>query len=1202
MGFLDNDGSPASQARFYGPNVAAVAPDGGMLLGTMFNYRVRRVGSDGIIDTVAGTGTYYGTGGYYGDGGLATQARLYAAKDIGFMPDGSTLITDSDAGIYVTARVRRIGLDGIITTFAGGGTDSGDGVPAAQARLALSTYGLAVGPDSIVFISDADNERIRKISPSNPRFGISDFTIASEDSRQLYRFSASGRHLSTIDTLTKAVVYSFAYDSAGRLTAVTDTDGNTLTIERDASGHPTAIVAPFGQRTALSLDANGYLARVADPAGNAYAMTYTADGLLTAFADPNGQTSTLAYNSLGQLIGDTEAAGGGKTLERAKLASGDGYSVTLTSGEGRATLYQVRNLGTGDQERRVTGPDGATTVTLTQTNGTIKTTAPDGTVTETVEGPDPRFGMQSPIAKSTKIVSGGKTATLATSVSAALSDPLDPLSLTTLTTATTVNTRNTTSVYTAATRRSETTSPAGRKRYSLLDAQGHLIETGVTGLAPLALTYDAQGRPTTLTQTSGGETRQIQLAYDAQGQLDTLTDPLGRTVEFSHDLAGRLVGQTLPDLSQIGFDYDPKGNLTALTPPGQPAHAFDYTPVDLAAVYQPPSATPGGDTGYAYDLDRQPTRVLRPDGDSIEASYDSAGRLDTLTTPAGSYGYGYNAASQLISLTAPGDIDLSYSYSQALLTGVTWTGPVAGQVGFVYDNDFRLSQVTVNGANSIAYAYDTDSLLIAAGALTLSRRADNGLLSGTRLGLVSDSYTYNGFGERAGYEATVDGTEQFAAVYTRDRLGQIVKKTETVASVTTTDTYAYDARGRLIEVQRNDVITDAYTYDANGNRLSKTASGSSVTGTYDDQDRLLAYGGATYAYTANGELQTKTVGAAVTAYDYDARGNLRGVDLPNGKQIEYLIDGQNRRIGKQVNGTLVQGFLYQESLKPIAELDGTGDIVSRFVYASGVNVPDYLIKDGATYRLIKDHLGSLRLVVDATTGAVAQRIDYDAFGNVLADTNPGFQPFGFAGGLYDQDTGLVRFAARDYDPETGRWTAKDVIGFSDTANRYAYAKNDPINLQDLNGLFTIGLNFYNGFGGGASLSLDDNGASLDIEFGLGKGMGIEFDPKGTSFRGDPLRYVEDEAEWFAEIEGKKSGVGLSCSAKVPISGDDGSIGAPIFDGKVCAGPLCGGSGGITGKWDPSQSTAENLGRSKDGGWANASVEGKVGARYRAKLW
>jgi RHS repeat-associated protein len=109
--------------------------------------------------------------------------------------------------------------------------------------------------------------------------------------------------------------------------------------------------------------------------------------------------------------------------------------------------------------------------------------------------------------------------------------------------------------------------------------------------------------------------------------------------------------------------------------------------------------------------------------------------------------------------------------------------------------------------------------------------------------------------------------------------------------------------------------------------------------------------------------------------------------------------------------------------------------------------------DGALYYLFYDHLGSLRRVTDAD-GTIVKQVDYDAFGQIVDETNSALSiPLGFAGGLHDRSTGLVRFGFRDYDPEVGRWTAKDPIFFEggDT-DLYGYSLNNPVSFVDISGL------------------------------------------------------------------------------------------------------------------------------------------------------
>ena len=322
--------------------------------------------------------------------------------------------------------------------------------------------------------------------------------------------------------------------------------------------------------------------------------------------------------------------------------------------------------------------------------------------------------------------------------------------------------------------------------------------------------------------------------------------------------------------------------------------------------------------------------------------------------------------------------------------------------------------------------------------------------------LLALSRSFNGHGEIASEGSSVNGAGLYTWNVCRDDAGRITEKTETINGISIDYGYSYDTMGRLLTVTRDGTLAAEYRYNPDGTRSYEMNTARGIAGrtfAYSDEDHLLTAGDGSYQYDVDGFLTTKTEGTDTTLYQYGSRGELLSVTPPDGRVIEYVNDPLGRRIAKKIDGATVEKYLWQGMTRLLAIYDGADNLIMRFEYADS-RMPLSMVKDGTRYYLSYDQVGSLRIIADMT-GNVVKRIDYDAFGNILSDSDPGFTvPFGFAGGLHDRDTGLVRFGYRDYDTDTGRWTAKDPIFFDggDT-DLYGYTQNDPVNWIDPYGMF-----------------------------------------------------------------------------------------------------------------------------------------------------
>jgi RHS repeat-associated protein len=928
--------------------------------------------------------------------------------------------------------------------------------------LVYPVTGLAVTPDNTLILLRTDAPNLPEILYYPQKTALKGVLATplltldypSEDGSEIYVFATDGRHLSTLDSLTGATKWSFGYDSNNLVVTMTDSVGLTTLIQRDGTGQPTAIVGPYGQTTALGVDANGFLNLVSNPANESTTMSSTSGGLLSSITGPLADTYKVTYNGLGLVTSVSDPLGGGWSDEVTNLSDlGTGYAgvdVEATNSVGDTLFRGLVLLPNGNTTESYYDGSNSLGETILEPSGDEYTYSANGSHAYVGVGSDPRFGQQvQRPANVTVQFTSNLSATASFQQSTALLNNGDPLSLTGLTNVGKLNGNTYTDIYTATNRTITSATPTGRISTIVLDPLGRVSDLAQAGLPAIDLAYDAEGRLVTITNISSIGAATTTIAYDGLGQISAITDPLGGATALGYDAAGRLNKEVLPDGSLATFTHDSEYNLTSVTSPGRPAYTFQYNAVGSLTKYTPPLVGSDESVSFAYDTERNVTQVTYPDGQIAAFQYGLDGRLQQAALGAGptlTYQYGTNLGPgylQQVAVTSSTGDAIQYAYTGSILTGATWSGIVTGQVGFQINADLLATSESVDDS-TVAYAYDADGLLTQAGNLAITRDPASGFVTGNSLGVVTDQRLYDDAGLLTNYTASTNGTRVWSLAMSYDLSGRLTNRVETIGGKTQTVGYVYDQARRLQQVWLNGAVATTYTYDTNGNRLTRN----SETATYDAQDRVLTYAGSSFTWSPNGTLQSRLNGGQTTDYNYDVRGALVSADIVSGQQISYVTDAAGQRIAKQVNGSLQRGWLWNQD-RVVAQVDGSSSLTEHFIYGADGLTPSYMIAGTNTYRVISDESGTVRLVVNVADGAIAQQLDYDEFGRVLADSNPGFQPFGFDGGLYDPDTGLVRFGGRDYSSETGQWTARDPILFGGAQySLYAYVGNDPINFLD----------------------------------------------------------------------------------------------------------------------------------------------------------
>ena len=940
------------------------------------------------------------------------------------------------------------------------------------------------------------------------------YVVPAEEGTLALVFDADGRHLRTVDADRGVVVWAFGYDAGGALVSVTGQTGQTTTIERDADGSPTAIVGHFGHRTDLTVDADGLLSSVTDPLGRTRTFDYD-DGLLVAHTDWAGNPASYAYDDLGLLTEAVATDGVSFTLQEEVITETqvDGRRVTLDiGGVERRTYEWVVERDLDLRTTTATLPSGAVNRTYDYRHGEVVAEMADGTSQRHHASPDPRFGSAGAHVGLLERY-GGDSLFATTTVEVVMGNPLDPFSVEHVTR--TMGISGEGDYVTGLDRDAGTTTrttPDGSTVVASWDAEGLVthVDPG-DGLAQITIERDEDGL---ITRTVEGD-RVTTTTYGADGLRDSETGPAGRTRTFDHDAAARLVSSSDHTGAAVTYRWDDLDRLLGWTSPEGIEHDRVLTPMgQLTTLDGPPNPL----AGLSHDDARQLTSVVH--GDGTTTSVTVTGGLRT-----SSVGPDRTVSWSWLDGEEPGTSDLTGRLSSSTWTAgshsttlevdhrddrpleFTWTtDDVDDSVLWLWD-DYRPTQRQVNNrANSqIAFDHDDEGRLVESGPWSITRGNAWAAPSAISNGSLETQIVLDEHGVMVARSISHDGNPVATLDLVRGPAGHVTEQVVTADGATLLDAaYGYDDRAWLASATV-DGATTTYAYDDDGNRISTTTAAGTTTTVIDDDGIATTHDGAPITVDGNGQV----TGLRGMVLDHAVSSELLSVELPAGDTVTYTTDGLGRRASRRDGDGLVR-YLYGDPSRPglVTDVVDPDETLTQLLYDdAGLLYAVRVVENGLFapsdwYAVLTDTVGSPLVAVDEA-GAVVATWTWSPWGELVDRTGTLELPIGFAGGLADDDTGLVRFGVRDYDPVTARWLAPDpawVLGGS--SNLYRYVDNSPVSMHDRTGLFGGCGGLFAGAGAGGCVKANNEAVEVCVEVGAGLGWGGGLTLEGPSGNGN----------------------------------------------------------------------------------------------------